>query len=206
MLFRSAMPAAVSAAGVRTKAEKYGDDTYAKRFLSLYDDVVTNGQETGYLSKNNVAAGGFGAPYHAIEELIVEAPDYGHETTSEAMSYIVWMAAMRDAISKDGTITNPDGSTETVDKTSDLAKAWKTMELMIPTVQNGFWDQSELSAQYAEEHEDPETYPTDQNPANTGKNPIHSQYSSLYRGDKGLYLMHWLADVDDWYGDRKSVV
>lgn len=200
MAISAAMPVAVSAAGVRTKAEKYGDDTYAKRFLSLYDDVVTNGQETGYLSKNNVAAGGFGAPYHAIEELIVEAPDYGHETTSEAMSYIVWMAAMRDAISKDGTITNPDGSTEAVDKTSDLAKAWKTMELMIPTVQNGFWSQSELSAQYAEEHEDPETYPTDQNPGNTGKNPIHSQYSSLYRGDKGLYLMHWLADVDDWYG------
>ncbi|MGN1086040.1 MAG: glycoside hydrolase family 48 protein, partial [Porcipelethomonas sp.] len=89
------VPATVSAAGTRTKAEKYGDDSYAQRFLSLYDDVITNGVENGYLSGNNIASGGFGVPYHAVEELIVEAPDYGHETTSEAMSYIVWMAAMR---------------------------------------------------------------------------------------------------------------
>ena len=42
----------------RTKAEAFGDDTYANRFLSLYDDVVTNGLENGYLSKNNVISGG----------------------------------------------------------------------------------------------------------------------------------------------------
>ena len=89
------MTCTASAAGSRKEEEAYGDETYAQRFLSLYDDVVTNGQENGYLSSKNTVSGGFGIPYHAVEELIVEAPDYGHETTSEAMSYIVWIAAMQ---------------------------------------------------------------------------------------------------------------
>ena len=197
------VPATVSAAGTRTKEEKYGDDSYAKRFLSLYDDVITNGGENGYLSKKNVASGGFGVPYHAVEELIVEAPDYGHETTSEAMSYIVWMAAMRDNISQSGSVTNPDGTTTSVDSTKDLAKAWKTMEIMIPTVQTGFMGKDELSATYSPEWEEPEMYQNDgvaMVMGNNGKNPIHKYFKSAYGGDSGLYLMHWLADVDDWYG------
>ena len=77
----SAMMPAASAAGTRTKEEKYGDSTYAQRFLSLYDDVITNGVENGYLSEQTKSSRTLGIPYHAVEELIVEAPDYGHETT-----------------------------------------------------------------------------------------------------------------------------
>ncbi len=189
----------VSAAGTRTKEEKYGDSTYATRFLSLYDDVITNGQENGYLSSKNVASGGFGVPYHCVEELNVEAPDYGHETTSEAMSYIVWMAAMRDYL---GTleIKDADGNVVNVEKTSDLDKAWNTMKVMIPKVQTGFMGKQQLSAQYSEEHDSPEEYPSAQYSNNTGENPIHAKFSTAYSGDNGLFLMHWLADVDDWYG------
>ena len=106
----SAMIPAVSAAstpataGTRTKDEAYGESTYAERFLSFYDDVITHGVENGYLSENNPVSGGFNVPYHSVEELCVEAPDYGHETTSEAMSYIVWMAAMKDNITKNGNV------------------------------------------------------------------------------------------------------
>jgi hypothetical protein len=32
-------------------------------------------------------------PYHSVETLIVEAPDHGHETTSEAFSYWLWLEA-----------------------------------------------------------------------------------------------------------------
>ena len=189
------LPLAASAAGTRTKDEAYGDETYAQRFLSLYDDVITKGQENGYLSKTNVASGGFGVPYHAVETCIVEAPDYGHETTSEAMSYIVWMAAMRDNIAKN--VGSKYGATNT----NDLAKAWKTMEVMIPTTQTGFWNKSSLSSQYNKEvPDDPKAYPVQAESSNTGSNPIHSKFTSAYSGDKGLYLMHWLADVDDWYG------
>jgi len=191
----SVLPAAASAAGTRTKEEKFGDSTYAERFLSLYDDVVTNGQENGYLSKNNVADGGFGIPYHAVETMIIEAPDYGHETTSEAMSYIVWIAAMRDAIAASGKV---EGATNT----NDLAKAWKTMEAIIPDVQPNYWNQNGLSARYADEYQTPEDYPAHQEANNTGENPLFGELKAAYQnsGDDGLYLMHWLADVDDWYG------
>ncbi|MFR0949543.1 MAG: glycoside hydrolase family 48 protein [Ruminococcus callidus] len=67
--------------------------------------------------------------------------DYGHETTSEALSYLVWAAAMRDNIVNDAskgevTVKNTkDASTESI---GDLAKAWKTMEAtMIPDQQGG---------------------------------------------------------------------
>jgi hypothetical protein len=192
MTVAAVMPT-VSAAGTRTKPEAFGDKTYAERFMSLYDDVVTNGDKNGYLSGKNAPSGGFGVPYHCPEELCIEAPDYGHETTSEAMSYIVWMAAMRDNIAKKGEVAG-------VGAPGDLAKAWKTMEVMIPSVQTGFMGKSELSAQYSEEHDTPEEYPTPQDPQNTGKNPIHAKFSQAYGGDSGLYLLHWLADVDDWYG------
>ncbi len=187
------MTCTASAAGTRTKEEKYGDETYAQRFLSLYDDVVTNGQENGYLSKNNVPSGGFGIPYHAVEECIVEAPDYGHETTSEAMSYIVWMAAMQDNITKN---TDYYGSA-----TNDLAKAWKTLEAMIPTTQTGFWQKTSLSSQVCAEYPTSiESYPSEGNSSNTGSNPIHQYFTSAYSSQGGEYLLHWLADVDDWYG------
>ncbi|MBQ4466562.1 MAG: cellulose 1,4-beta-cellobiosidase, partial [Oscillospiraceae bacterium] len=120
-----------SAAGTRTKPEAFGDSTYAERFLSLYDDVVTKGTANGYMSES-------GVPYHAVEEVIIEAPDYGHETTSEAMSYLVWAAAMHDNLA---TKTGKGSA-------GDLSKAWKTMETMIPDVQDNFWTAGSVSAQY----------------------------------------------------------
>ncbi len=195
----SAMIPAVSAAstpataGTRTKDEAYGESTYAERFLSFYDDVITHGVENGYLSENNPVSGGFNVPYHSVEELCVEAPDYGHETTSEAMSYIVWMAAMKDNITKNG---NVDGA----EYTNDLDKAWKTLEMMIPSVQEGFMTNTNPSATVSDEFETPEQYPQDMMTGNTGLNPIHKDFCQAYSGDSGIYLMHWLADVDNWYG------
>ncbi|MCR5718140.1 MAG: cellulose 1,4-beta-cellobiosidase [Oscillospiraceae bacterium] len=183
-----------SAAGTRTKEEAFGDSTYAERFLSLYDDVVTHGQENGYLSKNDGGAGSFGIPYHAVEEVIIEAPDYGHETTSEAMSYLVWVAAMHDKL-----------ATETgKGSAGDLAKAWKTMEVMIPDVQDNFWTAGKVSAQYCGEYDTPEQCAEEwgSEPDKTAENPIYSLFTSVYqgKGKGGLYLMHWLADVENWYG------
>ena len=185
-------PVSAAASGTRTKPEAFGEDTYKNRFLSLYDDVITNGQTNGYLSSNNVANGGFGLPYHSVETMIVEAPDYGHETTSEAMSYIVWVAAMRDNLTQG-----------TADASSDLAKAWKTMEVMIPSVQKGFMTGGEPSATYSPELDTIEAYATSEASmvqGNTAVNPIWKELTSSYSGDSGLYLMHWLADVDNWYG------
>ncbi|MDE6706965.1 MAG: cellulose 1,4-beta-cellobiosidase [Oscillospiraceae bacterium] len=188
--------------GTRTKAEAFGDDTYAARFLSLYDDVITNGQANGYLSSNDGGSGSFGIPYHAVEEVIVEAPDYGHETTSEAMSYLVWAAAMRDNIAKNHA---DQVSTGNVEYTADLAKAWKTMEVMVPDVQDNFWTAGSVSSQYCGEYDTPEQCPDDWagQADKTAENPIYSYFTGVYKGKNGqggLYLMHWLGDVDNWYG------
>ncbi|MBQ8514743.1 MAG: Ig-like domain-containing protein [Ruminococcus sp.] len=198
------LPTAASAAGNRTEPEAYGDDTYAARFMSLYDDVITNGVDNGYMSKDSTVSGGLGVPYHSVEELCIEAPDYGHETTSEAMSYLVWVAAMRDNIvndAKNGEITvkgEKDASTETV---GDTAKAWLTMEAtLVPDAQGKFMTMgSGLSATYSDEWQKVEDYPTNMASGNTAQNPIHQNFCNAYGNDGGLYLMNWLADVDDWY-------
>jgi len=188
--------------GARTKDNAFGESTYAERFLSLYDDVVTNGQANGYLSSNTGGGDSFGIPYHAVEEVIIEAPDYGHETTSEAMSYLVWAAAMRDNIAKNHADQVKTGNLQ---YTGDLAKAWKTMEVMIPDVQDNFWTAGNVSAQYCGEYDTPDQCPDAWagEADHTASNPIYSYFTGVYKGKNGkggLYLMHWLGDVDNWYG------
>ena len=185
-----ALTTGASAAGRRTKPENNADTetSYAARFSSVYTDVVTNGTTNGYLSSTTKASGGFGVPYHSVEELCVEAPDYGHLTTSEAMSYIVWMASMNDYIA-----TNTKYGTA-----GDISKAWATLEQMIPTEQSNFWG-AEPSAQYAPEYETPDKYPAAGESNNTATDPLYSEWKN-YGTSNGMYLVHWLADVDDWYG------
>ena len=71
---------------------------------------------------------------------------------------------------------------------------------LIPDTQAGIMQKQQLSATYSDEWEQIELYPTDMLNGNNAVNPIHQYFTSAYGSDKGLYLMHWLADVDDWYG------
>jgi hypothetical protein len=183
---------------------KYGDATYADRFMSLYDDVITRGVQNGYMSSENTVSGGLGIPYHAAEEVICEAPDYGHETTSEAMSYLVWVAAMHDNLVANSSSYLTESNYASSESTGDLAKAWKTMEVIIPSYQPGFMSKAAagaLKATYSDEWQKVEQYPTDMDSGvSGGVNPIQTNFASAYSSDTGLYLMHWLADVDNWYG------
>ncbi len=199
------LPVTASAGYERTKDEAYGDDTYAARYMSLYDDVITEGVANGYMSSSATVSGGLGVPYHSVEELCIEAPDYGHETTSEALSYLVWVAAMRDNIvndAKNGEITVKNVKDASTEEIGDTAKAWKTMEAtLIPDAQGRMMSMgSQLSATYSDEWEQVEMYPSDMDQGVKGNNPIHSYFCNAYGQDGGLYLMNWLADVDDWYG------
>ena len=56
--------------------KKTGNE-YADRFIALWNDI--HAAKNRYFSPE-------GVPYHAVETLLVEAPDYGHETTSEAFT------------------------------------------------------------------------------------------------------------------------
>jgi hypothetical protein len=217
------IPSAASAAEaiVPNEYAKGSSDSYAEMFSDLYKDVITNGQTTGYLSKNT-NGDSFGIPYHCIETLCVEAPDYGHESTSEAMSYIAWVTAMHDVLASKGIIS---------DTNKDFAKGWKTLEAIIPgwsenaygntgsdgfgdnfgTTMSGqkigstvdyssFWKLDRCKADAMSEQPVPEEYPESQQKGGDAFNPLYDAFASAYKSDNGYYLMHWLADVDDWYG------
>lgn len=158
------------------------EDAYQQRFLDLWGDL--HDPNNGYFSDQ-------GIPYHSIETLIVEAPDYGHVTTSEALSYYMWLEAMYGKFTGDF---------------SGFEKAWDVTETyMIPTEE----DQPNTSmskytaskpATYAPEWQDPSKYPAVLDfTAAVGVDPISNDLVSTY-GTSTIYGMHWLLDVDNWYG------
>ncbi|WP_338702200.1 glycoside hydrolase family 48 protein [Streptomyces sp. Q6] len=175
---------AVTAPG-HTKAEVTvtqlaASTTYDARFLELYGKITN--PANGYFSPE-------GIPYHSVETLIVEAPDQGHETTSEAYSYLLWLQAMYGKVSGDW---------------SKFNGAWDLMEkYMIPThadqPTNSFYNASK-PATYAPEHDLPSQYPAKlDSSVSVGSDPIAGELKSAY-GTDDIYGMHWLQDVDNVYG------
>ncbi|WP_306316401.1 MULTISPECIES: glycoside hydrolase family 48 protein [unclassified Streptomyces] len=173
-----------SAAG-HTKAEVTvtqlaASKEYDARFLDLYGKITN--PANGYFSPE-------GIPYHSVETLIVEAPDHGHETTSEAYSYLLWLQAMYGKVSGDW---------------SKFNGAWEIMEkYMIPThadqPTNSAYNASK-PATYAPEHDLPSQYPAKlDSTVSVGSDPIAGELKSAY-GTDDIYGMHWLQDVDNVYG------
>jgi hypothetical protein len=153
---------------------------YNQRFLTQYNKIKN--PANGYFSAE-------GVPYHSVETLIVEAPDHGHETTSEAYSFWLWLEAQY------GRATGDWGP---------LNAAWANMEKYIipgtrdqPT--NSFYNATK-PASYAGEYPLPKNYPSPLE-FNTpvGQDPIGNELASTY-GSRDIYGMHWLMDVDNWYG------
>ncbi|MFI8277513.1 glycoside hydrolase family 48 protein [Streptomyces sp. NPDC085929] len=163
-----------------TVAELAADSTYDAHFLDLYGKITN--PANGYFSPE-------GIPYHSVETLIVEAPDQGHETTSEAYSYLIWLQAMYGKITGDWTKFNG---------------AWETMEkFMIPTHADqpttGTYNASK-PATYAPEQDLPSQYPAKlDGGVSAGADPIAGELKSAY-GTDDIYGMHWLQDVDNVYG------
>jgi hypothetical protein len=167
-----------TAAGVAVTVAKAGDAQV--RFTQLYSDIKN--PANGYFSPD-------GVPYHSIETLIDEAPDHGHETTSEAFSYWLWLEAQHGRVSGDWAPFNA---------------AWTTMEKYIipshadqPT--NDKYDPSK-PATYASEYPLPSQYPSQLEPSvSVGSDPLANELKSAY-GTSDIYGMHWLLDVDNVYG------
>jgi hypothetical protein len=153
---------------------------YADRFISLWNDM--HAPKNGYFSPE-------GVPYHSVETLMVEAPDYGHETTSEAYSYWMWLEAAYGKITKDW---------------KPLAKAWESTEAyVIPTPEDqptaGSYNETH-PAVFAGEQDQPSGYPVPlDSSASTGHDPISKELLETYR-TPFIYGMHWIIDVDNWYG------
>jgi Glycosyl hydrolase family 48/Cellulose binding domain len=154
--------------------------TYTQRFLTLYNEIKN--PANGYFSPQ-------GIPYHSVETLIVEAPDYGHETTSEAFSFWLELEATYGQNTGNWTPFN---------------NAWATMEqYMIPShadqPTNAGYNASS-PAQYAPESDNLSSYPTQLTTSVTaGQDPLYSELTSTY-GTSDVYGMVWLLDTDNWYG------
>ncbi len=154
--------------------------TYTQDFLTLYDQITNSAN--GYFSPK-------GIPYHSVETLMVEAPDYGHETTSEAWSYLIWLQATYGQVTGDWTKFND---------------AWSLMEqYMIPShaaqPTNSAYNAAS-PAQYAPEQALPSQYPVATTTSvSVGNDPLAAELNSSY-GTPDIYGMHWLEDVDNKYG------
>ncbi|MBW8794879.1 MAG: cellulose binding domain-containing protein [Streptomyces sp.] len=163
-----------------TVTELAASSAYDARFLDLYGKITN--PANGYFSPE-------GIPYHSVETLIVEAPDQGHETTSEAYSYLLWLQAMYGKVTGDW---------------SKFNGAWALMEkYMIPThadqPTNSFYNASK-PATYAPEEDTPDQYPAKLDTSvSVGSDPIAAELKSAY-GTDDVYGMHWLEDVDNVYG------
>ncbi|AQZ68100.1 cellulose 1,4-beta-cellobiosidase [[Actinomadura] parvosata subsp. kistnae] len=157
-----------------------GDNEYVKRFVELYNEI--HDPANGYFSPE-------GVPYHSVETFMVEAPDHGHETTSEAYSYYLWLEAAYGRVTGDW---------------SKFNTAWASMEKYIipatadqPT--NSFYNASK-PATYAPESNSISDYPSQlDSGVSVGTDPIASELQSAY-GTRDIYGMHWLLDVDNTYG------
>ncbi|MEU0877223.1 glycoside hydrolase family 48 protein [Lentzea sp. NPDC005914] len=156
---------------------------FSKAFLDQYNKIKD--PASGYFRK----FGDLLVPYHSVETLMVEAPDHGHQTTSEAFSYYLWLEASYGRVTGDW---------------APFKSAWASMEKFIipakadqPT--NDKYNASK-PATYAPEHPRMDRYPSQLDSSiPVGQDPIASELKSAY-GTDDIYGMHWLLDVDNTYG------
>eukprot|EP01006_Ploeotia_vitrea_P008542 TRINITY_DN20489_c0_g1_i1.p1 TRINITY_DN20489_c0_g1~~TRINITY_DN20489_c0_g1_i1.p1 ORF type:complete len:758 (-),score=110.11 TRINITY_DN20489_c0_g1_i1:748-3021(-) len=156
---------------------------YFQRFLKQYGKIH---------DPMNSYFGSGGSPYHSKETLIVEAPDYGHESVSETYSYYVALEVAHGYVTKDW---------------SGLMKAWPVRKNYMPQQMDEphkAWTAYKPAkpAEYEPEEDLPSKYPVRSDPTfAVGQDPIYEELNSTYpEQGGGMYGLHWLIDVDDWYG------
>ena len=154
----------------------YYQDNFTEQYNKLKNPA------NGYFSTT-------GVPYHSIETITAEAPDYGHESSSETASYYIWLEAMNGKFTGDF---------------SGVTTAWNMIDkYFIPATA----DQPAMSkcnpsspATYAGEYELPSMYPSQLDSSKpVGSDPLDAQLKAAY-GSSNMYGMHWIIDVDNWFG------
>ncbi|MEV6164585.1 glycoside hydrolase family 48 protein [Streptomyces sp. NPDC052052] len=176
----AAVPAPAAAATRDNARSSAADDPYTQAFLTQYGKIKA--AANGYFSPE-------GLPYHSVETLMVEAPDHGHETTSEAVSFWMWLEAAYGRVTGDWAPFN---------------EAWVVAEkTIIPQhadqPANDSYSPS-APATYAPEWPLPDNYPSalDKSVA-VGSDPLATELAASY-GTMDVYGMHWLMDLDNTYG------
>lgn len=166
-----------------------GDPTalpsYLDRFNTVYEAVHKT--DNGYFGPPSGNAART-VPYHCIETLICEAPDWGHQTVSETASFYVGLEAWH------GLLNN---------KWDGYNLAWSVIDqVYVPKTTNQPTKvyKPAKPADYTPEGDTPSAYPTlGDSTAAVGVDPLADELESTY-GNKSVYLMHWIIDVDGAYG------
>lgn len=161
--------------------------TYLERFLWAFDKY--HDRDNGYFGPPT-GPNAKRVPYHAIEKaIVVEAPDWTHESVSETASFHVKAAAWHYIITGDAT---------------ELNEAWKAIvDLWIPNTKGQPWgDYDYVNSSSTVVPEAHRLQDTPVNPWSTpkaGPDPLYMSLKNAYGTDE-VFLMHWLIDVDGDYG------
>ncbi|MEU2023883.1 glycoside hydrolase family 48 protein [Streptomyces sp. NPDC016469] len=167
-------------AGTGARAAAAGDDPYTQAFLTQYGKIKD--AANGYFSPD-------GLPYHSVETLMVEAPDHGHQTTSEAVSFWMWLEAAYGRVTGDWAPFN-----------AAWAVAEKTIIPQHADQASSDAYKPSAPATYAPEHPLPSGYPSVMDTGvSVGSDPLSAELASSY-GNMDVYGMHWLMDLDNTYG------
>jgi len=150
-----------------------------------------------YAAIKNTANGYFGPPtgpkafqmpYHCPEKLIAEAPDYGHESVSETISFWVGLETWQGVLNSDWT---------------GYTACWNSITSnYIPSATNQPISAylPAAPATYQPEEDLPSLYPvTSVVSAPVGTDGLYAELLATY-GTPTIFLMHWLIDVDGAFG------
>lgn len=162
---------------------------YAGKFRWIYDSL--HNTQNGFFGPKS-GANAYSVPYHMPETLVVEAPDWGHETVSETISFQVGLEAWKGALDGEWTGFN---------------KCWSTIEsVYVPSATNqpiGTYSASS-PADYTPEGDTPSAYPRlGDSTAAKGTDGLYQELKTTY-GNSQMYLMHWIIDVDGVYGYKNG--
>lgn len=170
-----------------------GDQSYADRFRWMYTQLKDS--NNGYYGPVDNADEPDASPvqlrtvpYHTPERLIVEAPDWGHQSVSETASFAVGLEMWKGVIDNSWLGYN---------------QIWDTIEnTFIPRdiyqPNTSFYDPSD-PADYQPEQNLPSLYPVVNNSsAAVGVDGLYDELRTTY-GSSRMYLMHWILDVDGAY-------
>lgn len=162
-----------------------GATTYLDRYDWMYDKIKA--PSSGYFGP---ATGPKARQYvhHTRETLIVEAPDHGHQGTSEGLSEWMVLESWRGRLHGDW---------------SGFTAAWDSAHNnYVPSPADNYvggYDPSS-PADYVPEADLPSGYPVPGNSAApVGNDNIFAKLHAKY-GDDRMYLWHWLVDIPGVYG------